>query len=160
MFPLVDIATQQYNCVMIPPNSTTGNLPPGIHPAARDEVEARFATTPHRKRLLDGFWEGIEILRIAGCKRVYLDGSFITSKTVPGDFDALWDPTGVNLADLLSREPVFWNFDNGRTAQKAKFRGEFIPSTATEHGTGKIFLDFFQQDRDTGLPKGIVAIDL
>jgi hypothetical protein len=36
-------------------------------------------------------------LRDAGCKRVYLNGSFVTSKDEPGDFDACWDPTGVDF---------------------------------------------------------------
>jgi hypothetical protein len=145
---------------MIPPFDRGGNLPTGVHLATIEEVVARFAATPHRKRLLDGFRAGVKILGAAGCKRVYLDGSFITTKLVPGNFDTLWDPIGVDLRLLQKLEPVFFVFDNERVAQKAKFYGEFLPSTATEGGTGKIFLDFFQEDKETGLPKGIVAINL
>ena len=36
-------------------------------------------------------------LRAAGCKRAYIDGSFITTKEHPGDFDACWDLDGVDF---------------------------------------------------------------
>ncbi len=119
-----------------------------------------FGTTGYRLRLLGGFQAATDILRAAGCQRVYLDGSFVTSKLVPNDFDALWDTNGVDVALLLQMEPCFGDFSNGRAAQKAKFHGEFFPADYPELSSGRIFLDFFQADRQTGEPKGIVAIDL
>lgn len=100
------------------------------------------------------------MLREAGCRRVYLDGSFVTQKVAPGDYDVAWDAEDVNIADLLRREPVFGIFDAGRAAQKAKYLGEFFPSSFNEGITGRTFLDFFQTDKNTGAPKGIVALDL
>jgi hypothetical protein len=145
---------------MIPPFDSNGNLPPGVHVAMWPEVCATFDTTPHRARLLEGFWAAVEILRIAGCRRVYLDGSFVTRKPVPADFDALWDTTGVDVDRLLEMEPCFGDFANERAAQKAKFLGEFFPADLPEWDSGGVFLDFFQVDKNTGEPKGIVAIDL
>ena len=45
-------------------------------------------------------------------------------------------------------------------AQKRKYGGELFPADwpADAHGTS--FLHFFQRDRVTGRPKGIIAIDL
>ena len=37
-------------------------------------------------------------------RRVYLDGSFVSAKLIPGDFDACWDEDGV---DFDSIDPVF-----------------------------------------------------
>jgi hypothetical protein len=145
---------------MIPTFDSAGNLPPGIHSAIWAEVFAAFGSTVHRVRLLRGFQAATEILRAAGCRRVYLDGSFVTAKVRPEDFDALWDTTHVDLALLLQREPCFGDFSNGRSAQKAKFLGEFFPANFREPSFGGLFLDFFQVDKQTGLPKGIVAIDL
>jgi hypothetical protein len=54
---------------------------------------------------------------------------------------------------------VLLDFSNKRAAQKAKYSGELFPATAPV-GPGARFLDFFQQDKATGEPKGIVAIDL
>lgn len=45
----------------------------------------------------------------------------------------------------------------GRTAQKQRFGGDFLPNV-TEAATGKQFASFFQTDRD-GSPKGIVVLD-
>jgi hypothetical protein len=76
---------------------------------------------------------------------------------VPADFDAYWDPAGVDFAQL---DPVFDDFDNGRANQKARFGGEFFPSTLLEGGSGSVFEEFFQVDRFTGKKKGILAIAL
>lgn len=84
----------------------------------------------------------------------------MTSKAMPADYDVVWEPTGVNVGLLLTLDPVFGIFDMGRAAQKAKFHGEFFPSSLTEALTGRTFLDFFQINKDTGGPKGIVALDL
>lgn len=145
---------------MIPAFDGDGNLPPGVHVADWGEFEVRFGDTPHRRRLLTGLAAAVAILRSAGCKRVYIDGSFVTDKDAPNDYDAAWDPTGVDLASLKATEPVFWQFDHLRAAQKAKFLGEFFPSSANEATAGKTFLEFFRIDRNTGNPKGIIALDL
>lgn len=132
-------------------------LPAGIHLATLSEVEMRFATNAGRRSQFRGFVAALLSLRIAGCTRVFLDGSFVTAKPRPGDFDACWDPTGVDPAFL---DPVLLIFDNSRAAQKAKYRGEFFPSTTPADALGTIFVEFFQVDRFTGLLKGIVEIDL
>ena len=134
----------------------TGNLPPGEHLAEWSTVIERFGTTPWRKQLLDGLAHALRDLRAAGCKRVYVNGSFITTKAHPGDFDACWDLDGVDF-DLI--DEVLLNFDSGRRAQKAKYRGELFPADLAADPLGTLFRDFFQHDRD-GNPKGIIVIDL
>ncbi len=131
-------------------------LPPGVHEAALDELEALFATNAHRRRLLEGLSRGCEALRFAGCKAVYLDGSYVTGKPHPGDFDACWDPQDVDLAKL---DPVLLDFADARRAQKQKYFGEFFPSIVLADGT-HTFVEFFQIEKDTGLQKGIIAIRL
>ena len=131
-------------------------LPPGVHDATIEEVEARFTTTDGRKRIFSGFRSGVMALHRAGCQKVYLDGSFVTEKPVPGDFDACWDPIGVDDAKLDS---VFLDFSDGRKNQKKRFCGEFFPASVLADGT-HIFLDFFQTDRHTGKVKGIIRIHL
>ena len=101
--------------------------------------------------------EALRLLRAAGCRRVYINGSFVTSKELPNDIDACWDITGVDTDAL---DPVFFEFDNGRAAQKARFGAEFFPAQVPEGITGKAFLDFFQVDKQTGEPKGIIEIEL
>lgn len=129
-------------------------LPPGVHDGTLEEIEARFATTPHRKWLFGGFLRVVEALRKAGCRTIFLDGSFITEKPHPGDFDGLWDLTGV---DPDAVDPVLFDFDNMRAAQKAKFFGEmFLVQLPQQPG----LLPFFQMEKTTGLAKGIIRITL
>lgn len=95
-------------------------------------------------------------LQSAGCGTIYVDGSFVTAKQTPGDFDCCWDADGVDANKL---DPVLLQQDNFRAAQKAKFFGELFPAdftTALGHG----WLQFFQTDKNTAGPKGIIAIDL
>ncbi len=142
---------------MIQEWGSTGDLPCGVHFATWLEVEARFAFNPRRRRLLTGFREACEALRNAGCRLVYLDGSFISTKQHPGDFDACWDVRYVNEEKL---DPVFWDFSHGRAAQKQRFLGELFPAQLPEGATGRAFIEFFQVNKQTGSAKGIVAIRL
>ena len=129
-------------------------LPPGVHEATLAEVESRFATSDHRKHLFSGFKDGAMLLQKAGCQRILLDGSFVTAKSIPGDFDACWDPAGV---DPKLIEPVLLDFADSRKRQKARFYGEFFPSTVYADGR-QCFSDFFQIDKYTGNTKGIIRI--
>ena len=88
---------------MIPQFDADGLLPPGVHRATWDDVTTRFGNTPWRRRLLDGLGVAIDDLRRAGCRAVYIDGSFVTSKEISNDFDACWDEAGV-MPELL--DPV------------------------------------------------------
>jgi len=120
-------------------------------------VATAFATNPWRRELFGGLVLASGKLRLAGCPAIYLDGSYVTSKPRPGDYDACWDPDGVDPTKL---DPVFLEFANGRAAQKAAFKGEFFPSTMICADVGQAFVNFFQFDRFTGKQKGILCIPL
>lgn len=138
-------------------NSPWSLLPPGIHPATLDEIRAAFATNARRRDLFDGLVDALGRLRFAGCTIVYVDGSFTSGKPFPGDYDACWDPNGVDQTRL---DAVFLDFDNGRANQKASFKGEFFPSSMICTDIGATFVEFFQRDRFTGGQKGIVSVSL
>lgn len=137
----------------------TGLLPRGIHWASWTELESRYAINPHRVRLLGGLKRGIAALTAAGCQTVYLDGSYVTDKVLPNDYDACWDIAGVDSARL---DPVFLDFRNMRAAQKTKYLGEFFPAhfRAESRPPFRTYVDFFQRDKDTGDPKGIIGFVL
>ena len=142
---------------MIPTFTADGLLPEGVHPATLQEVLERFGGNERREQLLNGLVEALRLLRAAGCRRVYINGSFVTSKERPNDIDVCWDIDGVD-ADAL--DPVFFDFDDGRAAQKARFGSEFFPAQVPEGLTGRTFLDFFQVDKQTGELKGIIEVRL
>lgn len=131
-------------------------LPPGIHPATLAEVATIFATNAKRRLLYDGLVLAATALRSAGCGKLYLDGSYVTAKSIPGDYDGCWDPAGMVRAKL---DPVFLDFSNKRQAMKNRFGGEFFPSNASNTPT-QTFPDFFQIEKFTGQAKGILLIVL
>ena len=121
-------------------------------------IEIEFGFNKIRKTLIEGLKLGIEHLKDCGCKNLYIDGSFVTKKEIPSDFDACWDEDGVDLAKLISSYPTIVNFDEGRKYQKLLYGGEFflMNTKASPYDT---FINFFQKDRD-GNKKGIVNIKL
>ena len=124
---------------MAPSLTPSGLLPPGIHGIGWAEVEEKFATTEWRGTLLDGARRAAESLKEAGCRTLYLDGNFVTSKVHPGDFNGCWDPGGVGATKL---DPVQLTFGSRGAAQKAKYHGELFISSSRADG-GLTFLDFF-----------------
>lgn len=133
-------------------NTPWGVLPEGIHVATLDEVRDRFAFNPWRQALFDGFVSGAEHLFRAGCERVYLDGSYVTEKESPSDFDAIWDIEGVDgdKLDLIICKP-------NPKKMKEKYFGEFFPNVI-ELGSNRLFLEFFQKDKE-GNNKGIIQVN-
>jgi hypothetical protein len=149
----------QFLFAVIPEFNQSGLLPEGIHWADMNEIERRYAKNEQRKRLLSGFKRAVDALRTAGCSLVYLDGSFVTEKELPDDYDACWETQGVTLKAL---DPVLLDFSNRRAAQKTKYFGELFPAhlRAENCSPFKIFFQFFQVDKVTGEKKGIIGIKL
>jgi hypothetical protein len=144
-------------CSMLPPFMANGCLPPGVHLASWDEVAERFGGTARRDALLQGLLRAAANLRAAGARVLWLDGSFVTDKEEPDDWDGVWDPSN---ADLAKVDPVLIDpadLAAGRYRQKAKYAGELL--VGTETATRMPFQVFFQLDKN-GDPKGIVRLDL
>jgi hypothetical protein len=118
---------------------------------------AAFGWNQRRRFLKAGMYRALVNLRVAGCRAAIVDGSFVTSKEEPGDYDLAFDPIGVN-GNLV--DPVLLRHDDERKAMKAKYFGDVFPWGAIACSkTAMIYLDFFQQDR-SGIPKGVVLLDL
>ena len=129
-------------------------LPPGIHESELAEFAIRFVYNERRKSLYEGLLLGVTNLFNAGCSQLYIDGSYVTAKPEPGDFDLCWDIEGAH-EDLI--DPVLLEFSNKRALQKQKFGGEFFPFTSYQEPEDSIF-EFFQKDKTTGVRKGIIKI--
>jgi hypothetical protein len=146
---------------MIPPfDPTTGNLPTGTHEATWDEVVARYGYTDHRRALLAGLETALRQLRAAGCRRVYINGSFVSAIESPGDFDACWQVEDVDILHLAVSAPALLELRPPRAEQKTLYLGEFFPAEESADLFGTAFLDYFQRDKRTGEPKGIIVVEL
>ena len=142
---------------MIPPfEPSTGKLPPGEHEATWEEVVRRFGTNSGRQRLLRGLRAALDALARGGCRRAWLNGSFVTVKEAPQDFDLCWDRSGVE-AHLL--DPVLLDLSNKRAAQHKKFGGAVWPADLIVESGSTILTDFQRDYMNDDRPKGIVVLD-
>lgn len=121
---------------MIPGFSKYGVLPEGIHTAAMAEVEARFATDEHRRRLWDGLTRYLSSLAALKehrlMKSIVFGGSFLTNKENPKDIDILVEITRRFGAACIA-EPRFPRlFDHAVTKPYGVQAKPWSP-TAPEH---------------------------
>jgi hypothetical protein len=117
--------------VVLPDFNAEGNLPPGIHVATRSEIVDGFGYTPARRELIAGLERALDILAAAGCRRAWLDGSFVTAseRTIgrdPADFDLCWDIAGVNLTVLGQHEPALDPLRPDRQAIRQRYGGDLF----------------------------------
>ena len=85
---------------MIPDLDEHGLLPPGIHDCTLQEIKERFCWTARRQEIFAGFTRflGTEWVPLRLDCPLYVDGSFVRNKALPGDMDAV-----IELSEI---EPV------------------------------------------------------
>ncbi len=130
--------------MFIPPFNELGYLPPGIYDISWPELMERFVMNPQRQRLATGLAAALRKLAIAGCRRVVVGGSFVTSKENPNDFDAWYESFGLDLEVL---DPLFLE---DVQSQMTVFGGTLFSLPSYE--------GFFQTDRESR-PKGVIVLD-
>jgi hypothetical protein len=126
--------------------------------ASWNEIAQRFGHTAKRAKMLEGLKKALLIFKHAGCIIVYLDGSFVTSKVEPKDYDCCWEDMGVNL-DMIEDKCLLDTSEKSRTKQKMLYGGEFWPNSRAIENAGRSMFAFFQRDRE-GRRKGIIGINL
>jgi hypothetical protein len=131
-------------------------LPPGIRVYTLDQLKDEFVANPVRERIFQGLVQTLEELKAAGCKRVWLGGSYCSGKIEPGDFDLTWDPEGVDMSKL---DPTLtgpsWGTNKMR---KGKYLGDiFIRDPAV---TGHDHVQEWQLDERSGVKKGVMQLNL
>lgn len=138
-----------------------GQLVPGVHSLNWGTFVDEYGYNPHRLELISGFKLAIEHLKTVGCKTVYIDGSFVTKKEFPNDYDACWEHAEVDLQKLEDEYPLFFDFEDGRANQKGYYKGELMPARVQAKTTDPptYYLDFFQLDREDN-KKGIICLTL
>lgn len=133
-------------------------LPPEVHFCDWQEFVERFGTNDTRRRMIAGLQLAMTQLKAAGCRTIYINGSFVTIKPNPQDFDACYDNETVDIDYLRINAPRLLNHYD-RAGQKAKYRGEIFPSQQAIGNYGINSFELFQRDRQQNV-KGIIAIDL
>ncbi len=137
-----------------------GNLKIGIHLVTWEELEKEYSINQRRKDLLEGLKLLIADLKECGCTVLYLDGSFVTKKINPGDYDALWLDYN-EQHQLIKLDSSFQTLLEGsREDQIFKYRGEIRGAFTEPDYSGKSYLQFFQRDKTDGSKKGILQLNI
>jgi hypothetical protein len=137
----------------LPAFTREGFLPPGIHPSNWEDFTAKYSFTPRRQALLTNMETLLQELRNQGGERVYVGGSFVTTKPEPGDFDMTWRVSGEELGRLMKKAPILTN----RQLQRETLGGELMATYPNSPGDG--VLGFLQKSR-SGLQIGVVELNL
>jgi hypothetical protein len=141
----------------------TGALPPGNHRATLEQIRKRLGFTPRRRWLLKGLRHAVEAFWAAGIKEIYIDGSFCTEKSDPGDVDGYWvEPD----EDVYDRIDPYWidlelvlvpHLRKRKWRMWADYGVEFFIHPVMQATPELGFPEFFRQDRD-GRPRGIIQV--
>ncbi|MBS1055022.1 DUF6932 family protein [Gluconobacter kondonii] len=145
---------------MIPPFETdtgVGFLPEGIHHADWEEFESRFRCSVRRRKILKRIILFSTMMKKAGCKKIYIDGSFVTDKRHPNDWDGCFCTCGLNY-DYL--DPILLDLGKNRSNIQDKYMCDIFPDNCLEGESGMLFLDFFQQKKGSFSKKGIILLNL
>ena len=142
---------------MIPEFRDDGYLPAGLHVASEAEVTFRFGTdTSRRRRLALRLRRWIELSRSISANRLFVDGSFVTSKPEPNDVDAVvWLPD--DFVDLVSNG----NLEAMELESMLLTRHPQEIFAAEDRRDWDDWLEFFSRTRESdGRRKDVVEITL
>lgn len=134
-------------------------LPEGIWETELEEIEQRLLFSGKRIELFDGLKQCLIDLKEVGCKVVFIDGSFVTSKLDPEDVDVAYSPyDGFSWDKLNELHPVFLK---NREERKRKYNCDIFDAYSEADNKQTIFRDFYQKiEGIKNIKKGILKINL
>jgi len=133
-----------------------GTLNPGIHKMSWEKFYDYFSFSERRIELLKGLEKVVAILREIGATHIYIDGSFVTDKLDPKDWDACYDCPLSQIDKLADMYPF-----SDKKEQKKLYKGElyFAGHSPFFRNREVSYLDFFQKRKENpALKKGIVEL--
>jgi hypothetical protein len=122
--------------------------------------------TSHRRALVEKFMPLASILIDFGVTQILVDGSFVSSKSEPGDIDGCYCIRMEDFVKLVSKHPEFDMSlrQNGKPLMWVKHRielfADFEQAAAFDrNGNGIPFPSFFRMTKD-GQKKGALIVQL
>ena len=131
---------------MIPHFDDRGYLPPGLHPATLDEIEARFGRhTALRRDQMESLRWLVDAARRAGVSRLVVNGSFTTGIREPNDVDCVLLMSADFPQDVAAEQELLAGlpFIEIQLVRQARF--------------DMLVEDFFATDRHS-IPKGMIEV--
>ena len=151
--------TPFYEDIMPIPDLDSDYLPEGIYECTLDEIKSHFGNNQRRDELckkLSQYLSDARNARINGY--LIIDGSFVTSKEMPGDIDAILVICGNYslLAPITRKEYELISPSN----TKSEYEIHLIPTYEDEPDITNHWIDFFKKVRgnNTHIKKGLLRV--
>lgn len=135
----------------IPDFTDYGLLPQGVHDCTVEEAGQFLCSNERRKEIWAGLLDFFQwIMQFPRPDAIFVDGSYVTDKPLPGDVDVIVDVTTCAVAD----QQLWMNaWAQNRDYAKAQFSVDFYPIVV---GQDHDFSAFFQYIRvDEALRRGV-----
>jgi hypothetical protein len=131
----------------------------GILLKAWDEFIKVFGYNERRRDIIEGLKLAISELEECGCSKIYINGSFVTKKRNPGDFDACWRDIGENIDKKKMMGKFATLFAGTKEMQHFRYKGDMRPAFDFAN-LDKCYLEFFQIDKYDKSVKGIIELEI
>ena len=133
---------------MIPPFNEAGYLPPGLHLATLDEIDARFGRMSELRRVqMESVRWMVELAVRTGVERIVLNGSFVTDIMEPNDVDC-----ALLISGVFPKDP--------QAEMELRAGLPFLEIVIVRRRDfDRLIVQFFATDRYQ-LPKGMVEVVL
>ncbi len=146
----------------IPAFREDGWLPEGHHNATWEEIIERFsgALGSQRNNVMQQLISWRDALRAKGISgRLILNGSFISAKIAPNDFDALfiWD---VNAREIIENDSEAKGLIDYLACKQSGFDLLAFAEDVLAAYPNWVPLDAFDRDKLTGVYKGVLEVRL
>ncbi len=143
----------------IPAFRVDGWLPPGHHPATWEEIIIAFGGSEGSRRvrltqsLLD-LRDQLHMLGVPG--KLLLDGSYVSAKSEPGDFDVLL----IGPDDIQVRKDADSSLARLLDAEVAeKVRGYSLFYIPANSPAAALLMTFWDMSKD-GVTKGVIEVEI
>lgn len=146
---------------MIPNFDKDGYLPEGVHTATLEEVIERFLFSKKRETLIIGLKRLIDFCLSKKINILFLNGSFISRKLNPTDYDVCYTTNHPDKNTILKE--VESSFRHGDLEEK--FGCQIFYAYSIADSKNNCFIDFFQQRKEEARKrkpkkKGIIKLIL
>jgi hypothetical protein len=132
-----------------------------VYHVTLEDIEKRFTWNAKRLSLFRSLKRALANLAVAGVRRVWIDGSFVTTKQEPKDIDGCWeyDPA---VVDARKIDPVLAGSRYGQRAMKRKYGIDFFIAgiRLVDRVAHELPVEEFFQRIDGGDRKGILVVEI
>jgi len=131
-----------------------GNLANDVNLTCLEFIQL-FGSNDERKKNIENLFTVAAKLKRIGCNTVFVFGSFATQKEFPGDIDACFDISNIDVKIIEKNVSLFDKYERRRYHAYLKVHLPFFKINDADDE----LMQFLKKDKD-GNPRGIIKVNL